>query len=91
MAQLSPSTSIFDQVATSLSAIAEKLKNGKYITKQDLMSDFNQALNEAYKNIDSFNTKLYLFLYSIWVLATLTTISVQVIQLLSFLFFTYVT
>jgi hypothetical protein len=61
MAQLSPSTSIFDQVATSLSAIAEKLKNGKYITKQDLMSDFNQALNEAYKNIDSFNTSLDLF------------------------------
>jgi len=58
MAQLSPSTSIFDQVATSLSAIAEKLKNGKYVTKQDLISDFNQALNEAYKNIDSFNTKL---------------------------------
>lgn len=62
MAQLSPSTSIFDQVATSLSAIAEKLKNGKYITKQDLMSDFNQALNEAYKNIDSFNTSLDLFI-----------------------------
>jgi len=61
MAQLSPSTSIFDQVATSLSVIAEKLKNGKYITKQDLMSDFNQALNEAYKNIDSFNTNLDLF------------------------------
>ena len=61
MAQLSPSTSIFDQVATSLSAIADKLKSGKYITKQDLVSDFNQALNEAYKNIDSFNTKLDLF------------------------------
>ena len=61
MAQLSPSTSIFDQVATSLSVIAEKLKNGKYITKQDLISDFNQALNEAYKNIDSFNTSLDLF------------------------------
>lgn len=61
MAQLSPSTSIFDQVATSLSAVAEKLKSGKYVTKQDLISDFNQALNEAYKNIDSFNTKLDLF------------------------------
>lgn len=62
MAQLSPSTSIFDQVATSLSAVAEKLKNGKYITKQDLIFDFNQALNEAYKNIDSFNTSLDLFI-----------------------------
>lgn len=62
MAQLSPSTSIFDQVATSLSAVAEKLKNGKYITKQDLIFDFNQALNEAYKNIDSFNTNLDLFI-----------------------------
>jgi hypothetical protein len=61
MAQLSPSTSIFDQVATSLSSIAEKLKSGKYITKQDLISDFNQALTEAYQNIDSFNTKLDLF------------------------------
>ena len=61
MAQLSPSTSIFDQVATSLSSIADKLKNGKYITKQDLISDFNQALSDAYKNIDSFNTSLDLF------------------------------
>jgi len=61
MAQLSPSTSIFDQVATSLSSIAEKLKSGKYITKQDLISDFNQVLTEAYQNIDSFNTKLDLF------------------------------
>ncbi len=61
MAQLSPLTSIFDQVATSLSAIADKLKNGKYITKQDLISDFNQALNDAYQNVDSFNTKLDLF------------------------------
>ena len=51
MAQLSPSTSIFDQVATSLSVIAEKLKNGKYITKQDLISDFNQALNDKFRFI----------------------------------------
>ena len=60
MAQLSPSTSIFDQVATSLFDLVEKYKNGKYLTKQDLLEDFNKALNNAYNNIDTMNSKLNL-------------------------------
>jgi len=60
MAQLSPSTSIFDQVATSLFDLVEKYNNGKYLTKQDLLEDFNKALNNAYNNIDTINSKLNL-------------------------------
>jgi hypothetical protein len=60
MAQLSPSTSIFDQVATSLFALVDKINKGNYITKQEIIEDFNKALSDAYNNVDTLSSKLEL-------------------------------
>ena len=53
MAQLSPDTSIFDQVSVGLTEIISKKNQGKYIFKEEIISDFNALLNKAYRTIDS--------------------------------------
>jgi hypothetical protein len=60
MAQLSAFTSIFDRVATSLFELVDKINKGKYLTKEEIIQDFNNALNDAYNNIDTLGTKLEL-------------------------------
>jgi len=53
MAQLSPDTSIFDQVSVGLTEIISKKNQGKYIFKEEIINDFNALLNKAYRTIDS--------------------------------------
>jgi hypothetical protein len=60
MAQLSPYTSIFDHVATALFELIDNFNKGKYLTKQEVLEDFNKVINDAYKNIDTISSKLQL-------------------------------
>jgi hypothetical protein len=60
MTQLSPNTSVFDQVAVGLNEILNKKKEGKYILKEEILYDFNRLLSEAYENIGSISSKLEL-------------------------------
>lgn len=53
MTQLSPDTSIFDQVAVGLTEIISKKNQGKYITKEQILEDFNKLLNNAYRNLNT--------------------------------------
>lgn len=58
MTQLSPFTSIFDKVAVGISSIMDKKNQGKYVFKEEIISDFNKILNDAYRNIDTLNTNI---------------------------------
>lgn len=58
MAQLSPSTSVFDQVAIALSSLVEKINNGNFVTKEEILENFNKVLNDAYNNMGSITTKI---------------------------------
>lgn len=60
MTQLSPNTSVFDQVAVGLNEIINKKKEGKYFLKEEMLHDFNKLLSDAYENIGSISSKLEL-------------------------------
>jgi hypothetical protein len=60
MTQLSPFTSIFDKVAVGLSEIIDKKNKGNYLVREDLISDFNKLLSDAYRNVDGLSTNLEL-------------------------------
>lgn len=58
MAQLSPSTSVFDQVAVSLSSLLEKINSGSFISKEQILENFNKILNDAYNDMGSMTTRI---------------------------------
>ena len=41
MTQLSPITLIYDQVAIAISGILNRYNKGEYVTKEDILNDFN--------------------------------------------------
>ena len=58
MAQLSPSTSVFDQVATSIGNLLDKIRAGKYVAKEEILEDLNKIMSDAYNNIGGMTTKI---------------------------------
>jgi len=58
MAQLSPDTSVFDQVSVGLTEIMSKKSQGKYIYKEEIINDFNALLSKAYTSVDSLSFDL---------------------------------
>lgn len=62
MTQLSAYTLIYEQVAKSIAELYEKWRNNEYITKQDLLEDFNKSLSALYNNIGGTNTKIDQFI-----------------------------
>lgn len=61
MTQLSPITLVYDQIALSISDIVKKNNEGKYVTKQDILEDFNKKLTEIYEKVNSPQSSLRLF------------------------------
>jgi hypothetical protein len=62
MTQLSTYTLIYEQVAKSIAKLYEQWKNGEYVTKQDLLNDFNKSLAELYKTAGTVNTTIDQFI-----------------------------
>ena len=61
MTQLSPITLVYDQIALSIANMLKKQAAGDYITKQDILEDFNKNLKDIYDKINSPQTSLELF------------------------------
>jgi hypothetical protein len=61
MAQLSPITLVYDQIAMSIAEMLKKQAAGEYVTKEDVLKDFNKNLSEIYDKINSPRTSLELF------------------------------
>jgi len=59
--QLSPITLVYDQIANAISAFLKKYTDGKYITKKDMLEDFNKYLVDIYNTANSPQTKLELY------------------------------
>jgi hypothetical protein len=62
MTQLSAYTLVYEQVAKSIAKLYEQWRNGQYITKQDLLEDFNKSLSDLYNNIGRSNTQIDQFI-----------------------------
>ena len=58
MTQLSPYTIVYDQIAKAVAVLYERWNNGQYVTKQDLLKDFNDTLSQLYKNVGTVNCKV---------------------------------
>lgn len=58
MTQLSPYTIVYDQIAKAVAVLYERWNKGQYITKQDLLKDFNDVLSELYNKVGTVNTKI---------------------------------
>jgi hypothetical protein len=58
MTQLSPYTLAYDQIAKSVADLVEKWSKGSFITKQDIIDDFNKSLSELYQKIGSAKTEI---------------------------------
>jgi len=58
MTQLSPYTIVYDQIAKAVAVLYERWNKGQYITKQDLLKDFNDVLSNLYNNVGMVNTKV---------------------------------
>jgi hypothetical protein len=61
MTQLSPITLVYDQIALSIANMLKKQAAGDYVTKQDVLEDFNKNLKDIYDKINSPQTSLELF------------------------------
>lgn len=61
MAQLSPITLVYDQIAVSIAAIVKKQSEGKYVTKQDVLQEFHNYLTEIHEKVNSPQASLELF------------------------------
>jgi len=61
MTQLSPITLVYDQIALSIANVLKKQAAGDYVTKQDVLEDFNKNLKDIYDKINSPQTSLELF------------------------------
>ena len=64
MAQLSPITLVYDQIAISISNMLKKQAAGEYVTKEDILNDFNKNLKDIYEKANSPQTSLDLFIDS---------------------------
>lgn len=62
MTQLSPYTLAYDQIAKSVADLVEKWSRGDFVTKQDIVNDFNKSLNELYQKIGSAKTEVEQFI-----------------------------
>lgn len=62
MTQLSPYTLPYDQIAKAVAELVEKWSKGNYITKQDIIEDFNKSLNDLYLKIGSSKTEFEQFI-----------------------------
>lgn len=62
MTQLSPYTLAYDQIAKSVADLVEKWSRGDFVTKQDIINDFNKSLNELYQKIGSTKTDVEQFI-----------------------------
>lgn len=58
MTQLSPYTIVYDQIAKAVAVLYERWNKGQYITKEDLLKDFNNVLSELYNSVGMANTKI---------------------------------
>ena len=61
MTQLSPITLIYDQVAIAISGILNRYNKGEYVTKEDILNDFNTTLVDVYEKVNSPKSQLQLF------------------------------
>ena len=61
MTQLSPITLIYDQVAIAISGILNRYNKGEYVTKEDILNDFNKTLVDVYEKVNSPKSQLQLF------------------------------
>jgi phage-related tail protein len=61
MTQLSPITLVYDQIALSIANMLKKQAAGDYVTKQDILEDFNKNLKDIYDKVNSPQTSLELF------------------------------
>jgi hypothetical protein len=58
MTQLSPYTIVYDQIAKAVAVLYERWNKGQYVTKQDLLKDFNDILSQLYNNVGMVNAKV---------------------------------
>lgn len=59
--QLSSVTVVYDQISTAVSSFLKKYVDGNYLTKKDMLEDFNKYLRDIYDSSNSPLTKLDLF------------------------------
>lgn len=62
MTQLSPVTLVYDQIAIAIAGILSRYNRGEYVTKQDILDDFNASLVDLYQKINSPKSELQLFM-----------------------------
>ena len=53
MAQLSPITLVYDQIAMSIAEMLKKQAAGEYVTKEDVLKDFKIEYNLIKGSFDS--------------------------------------
>lgn len=58
MTQLSPYTIVYDQIAKAVAVLYERWSKGQYITKEDLLKDFNDVLSGLYNNVGMVNAQV---------------------------------
>ena len=62
MTQLSPVTLVYDQIAIAIAGILTRYNRGEYVTKQDILDDFNASLVDLYQKVNSPKSELQLFM-----------------------------
>ena len=62
MTQLSPVTLVYDQIAIAIAGILSRYNKGEYVTKQDILNDFNASLVDLYQKVNSPKSELQLFM-----------------------------
>lgn len=58
MTQLSTYTIVYDQIAKAVAVLYERWNKGQYITKEDLLKDFNDVLSGLYNSVGTVNTQV---------------------------------